>query len=191
MNLTVKITNNCLMEMSPALESADINSDDSHYRALAPINEALDNGRRVKGGIVVTLTSGAAIDALRDEARFRAGSCADQSQDAWDNAERLMYLGMKRSFESIVKKCDTVLAEIDYKPEVTEHIATAVAAPVDGPTVIVSRGLNGVSLYVAAIIRYGKTTPVWHLDYDNRKTCFETMAEAQADAESYWAQVAS
>jgi len=118
--LKVKITELCECEMSPALSDSYGDSNDPHYRALVPVAEAISNGRRVKGGTTITLTDPVAINALRDEAKFRAEACADQAQDAWDNAERMTYFGMKRSFESIVKKCDLALEGIS-----AEELATA------------------------------------------------------------------
>lgn len=116
MNLTVKITTNCEMEMEPALDECYSHEGDSHYEALVAVADAIKNGRTVKGGTMISLDTAEAVRALRDEASFRSGSCFDQAQDAWDNSERMMFFAMKRSFDSIVKKCDAVLPTMKLAP---------------------------------------------------------------------------
>lgn len=109
--LTIRITHNALTEMQPALDDAGSSKAvEMGYGALIDVALAIKNGRQVKGGVEITLSSREEIEALRDEAKYRAYHTRCQAQDAWDRSERMMYIGIARGFDSIVKKTEAVLA---------------------------------------------------------------------------------
>lgn len=115
--LKLRVTHNALSEMDPMMddvrsemESGDHVDYDWGYGLLV---EAIDAGRRVKGGLMVTLNHPVAVHALRDEADFREDHLRGRMGDAWDAAEKMTLLGVARGFAAIVKKCDAFLASLD------------------------------------------------------------------------------
>jgi hypothetical protein len=114
--LKLRITHNALSEMDPMMDDvrSEIQSgnheDDWGYGLLV---EAIDAGRPVKGGLMVTLNHNAAVDALRNEADFREDHLLSRMGDAWDASEKMTLLGVALGFRAIVKKCDAFLASLD------------------------------------------------------------------------------
>jgi hypothetical protein len=78
--LNIVLSHSVLCEMQPALDDAANGSDD-----LAEVVEAIRTGEKVLYGVAVSLSSRAAIEALRTEVEFRQERCIGGGHGCFDS----------------------------------------------------------------------------------------------------------
>jgi len=115
--LKLRITHRALMEIEPMMDDVrsdlasgrdvGINHDDGYGELVL----AIDAGKRVKGGVMVTLDTLDAVYALHNEADFREDHLRDQMSEAWDNSDKMTFLGVAQGFKAIKNKCAVVIRE--------------------------------------------------------------------------------
>jgi hypothetical protein len=106
-----RLTHNVIMEMDGILEDADASSSDPHLRHMAEVDAAIKSGKRVKGGVVITLDTVEAIHALWDEAAYREEFMRDSMYDAWDATDMLRAAAVARSFAALQRRCADALSD--------------------------------------------------------------------------------
>lgn len=195
--LTIRITDSALIEMEPAFDDVRAyvrrsdESRDETWEALAPVVEAVENGKPVKGGVIVTLTGEGPIRALRAEAKYRAGHLRDRTYDAWDKSERMSLLGIARGFDSIVKKCDAVVPPAPPAPRVATPAPVVEKAPVELPPEPAEGPFVRfyAPVFIALIKRGGELTPVIKDPAGIERRSHPTFESALAAAEAAWAEL--
>ena len=123
--ITIKIRPGALDELEPGFADARgaYDSDDPALARLAPVIDAVDAGRSTKNGRVVTLRGRAMIEAMADEAEYRAGWLHDLAEEV-DGREALGYRTTARGLANLASKCRAALDGSTPEP-----------APVEEPTV--------------------------------------------------------
>jgi hypothetical protein len=112
--ITIRLSDALLLEISCIMEDAASAAEAGDTRdpllvRLAPVADAIDRGRNVRGGVIVTLTPEDAR-SLREEVDYRDGLVRERIADAWDASERGSLLGLIRSAQTTIRKLDAALA---------------------------------------------------------------------------------
>jgi len=108
--ITVTISAAALAELEPGLVDAKgaYDSDDPALARLAPVVDAIRSGRWTSRGNVVTLRGSAMIEAMADEAEYRAEWLNDLAYEL-DSGEALGVRGTARGIRNLAAKCRAAL----------------------------------------------------------------------------------